>query len=231
MKFAESPYAFHTIGSTMAVNALNYAKVRGFPKREAGEDFYLLNKLAKVRAVIELTQDDDCRPIEIESRRSDRVPFGTGAAVNKITSLSDPVKDYRFYNPVVFLLLKRWLQALPAIWLSKSEDLNQAVFSDQNSTDELDGHLPLLVSCLRDIGTEKALSHAFRQSKDQQQFERQMHTWFDAFQILKLIQGIRYKHLYLLPYSEIIINTIYRKILKHDHELLTYHQDLGMKEA
>ena len=51
MKYARSPYAFHTIGSTMAVSANHYAKVRGFPKREAGEDFYLLNKLAKVKTL------------------------------------------------------------------------------------------------------------------------------------------------------------------------------------
>ena len=55
MKYARSHLThFHTIGSTMAVRASYYAKVRGFPKREAGEDFYLLNKLAKVGTVLEL---------------------------------------------------------------------------------------------------------------------------------------------------------------------------------
>ncbi|MCP4044824.1 MAG: hypothetical protein GY732_02400, partial [Gammaproteobacteria bacterium] len=74
MRFAGSPYAFHTIGSTMAVNADHYARVRGFPKRAAGEDFYLLNKLAKVGSVLQLASGPDCKPIVIESRRSDRVP-------------------------------------------------------------------------------------------------------------------------------------------------------------
>ena len=39
LSFAHSPYAFHTIGSTIAVNAAHYAKVRGFPRRQAGEIF------------------------------------------------------------------------------------------------------------------------------------------------------------------------------------------------
>ena len=48
LEYAGSPYAFHTVGSCLAVDATSYAKVRGFPRRNAAEDFYLLNKLAKV---------------------------------------------------------------------------------------------------------------------------------------------------------------------------------------
>ena len=48
LKWAGSPWAFHTIGSTLAINAAHYAQARGFPKRRAAEDFYLLNKLAKL---------------------------------------------------------------------------------------------------------------------------------------------------------------------------------------
>ena len=49
---AGSHYAHHTIGSTIAVDAIAYAKVRGVPKRTAAEDFYLLGKLAKIGAVV-----------------------------------------------------------------------------------------------------------------------------------------------------------------------------------
>ncbi len=63
---AGSPYAFHTIGSLIAVNPVAYALVRGFPKRSAGEDFYLLNKLAKVASV----QTLDEPTIEISGRAS-----------------------------------------------------------------------------------------------------------------------------------------------------------------
>jgi hypothetical protein len=50
LAWAGSPYAFHTLGSATAVSAAAYAAVRGYPKREAAEDFYLLNKQCATRA-------------------------------------------------------------------------------------------------------------------------------------------------------------------------------------
>ena len=46
LKECASPYAFHTVGSTLAFQAEAYAQVRGMPKKSAGEDFYILNKIA-----------------------------------------------------------------------------------------------------------------------------------------------------------------------------------------
>ena len=46
-----SPYAFHTLGSSCVIHSHAYAAVRGMPLRNAAEDFYLLNKLAKVGPV------------------------------------------------------------------------------------------------------------------------------------------------------------------------------------
>ncbi|NQU04286.1 MAG: hypothetical protein HQ589_09075, partial [Syntrophaceae bacterium] len=48
LEYAGSRYAFHSIGSTMAFTAGGYATVRGMNRRKAGEDFYFLNKMAKV---------------------------------------------------------------------------------------------------------------------------------------------------------------------------------------
>ena len=225
MKLARSPYAFHTIGSTMAVNATHYAKVRGFPKREAGEDFYLLNKLAKVGTVLELRADADNEVIEIESRRSDRVPFGTGAAVNKITGLADPLSDFRFYNPVVFELLKLWLQSFPAVWASGSTELSLDIFPDQQMEDR--GHkLQMLLAGLKESETDQALVHAFRQSRDLDQFTRQMHTWFDAFRTLKLIHFLRDIDAPSIPYARLVVNPVYQHILINDMDLLAFHEYL-----
>ncbi len=47
LKYAVSPYAFHTIGSTMVCDFESYIKVEGMNKRKAAEDFYFLEKLAK----------------------------------------------------------------------------------------------------------------------------------------------------------------------------------------
>jgi len=225
MKLARSPYAFHTIGSTMAVNAIHYAKVRGFPKREAGEDFYLLNKLAKVGSVLELGENADNEAIEIESRRSDRVPFGTGAAVNKITGLADPVSDFRFYDPVVFELLKLWLQSLPAVWESGSTELSPDIFPDQQMENRSQ-KLQALLAGLKIIKTDLALVHAFRQSKNLDQFTRQMHTWFDAFRTLKLIHFLRDGDYPSIPYAKLEVNPVFRHLLIKDSGLLAFHEHL-----
>ncbi|MDG1476053.1 MAG: glycosyltransferase family A protein, partial [Vicingaceae bacterium] len=45
LAFANLPYAFHTIGSSMAVRSEAYQKQNGMNKRKAGEDFYFLQKL------------------------------------------------------------------------------------------------------------------------------------------------------------------------------------------
>ena len=90
LEYAGSPYAFHTIGSCLAVDAASYAKVRGFPRRNAAEDFYLLNKLAKVGPIRRLKTP----VIEIEARASTRVPFGTGPALAKVPDDSATAPGY-----------------------------------------------------------------------------------------------------------------------------------------
>ena len=217
MKFAGSPYAFHTIGSTMAVSANHYAKVRGFPKRDAGEDFYLLNKLAKVGPVLELDAGPDCEPVRIEARRSNRVPFGTGAAVNKITALTDPVKEFRFYHPGVFELLSQWLNAVPRIWVSQSPDLDASIFADHP------GQWQELMAGLNEIRVRRALDHAFRQSKSEDQFARQVHTWFDAFRTLKLIHFLRDHYLPSISFGQLEATQVYYRIQQQDSGLKAYH--------
>ena len=90
LEYAGSPYAFHTVGSCLAVDATSYAMVRGFPRRNAAEDFYLLNKLAKVGWIRRLKEP----VIEIEARASTRVPFGTGPALARVPDEATHMRGY-----------------------------------------------------------------------------------------------------------------------------------------
>ena len=47
LKYAKSPYAFHTIGSTVAIDHNAYIKAGGMNKKKAAEDFYFIQKVAK----------------------------------------------------------------------------------------------------------------------------------------------------------------------------------------
>ena len=98
-----SSYAFHTLGSACAFNAEAYAAVRGMPLRSAAEDFYILNKLAKVAPVHRATGP----MVTIEARTSSRVPFGTGPAVQKLTESAVPTDEPIFYDARCFETLSR----------------------------------------------------------------------------------------------------------------------------
>jgi len=82
LKYAKSPWAFHSIGSTIVTSTDSYLKVRGMNKREAGEDFYFLNKLAKIGS-IDYIRDTCVFP---SARSSSRVPFGTGKRIERFLS-------------------------------------------------------------------------------------------------------------------------------------------------
>lgn len=173
LRWAGSGYAFHTIGSTLLLNYHHYALARGFPKRAAGEDFYLLNKLKKIGKIHSFAKP----VLTLSGRTSNRVPFGTGPALNTISQFKSPEAEYLFYHPHCFLQLKNWLALLPSLWDAK--DLN-VVVSDE-----------LLLTGLKQIGTEKALIHSLQNSKNQESFVKHMHNWFDAFKTLKLVHSLR----------------------------------------
>ncbi|MCB9709362.1 MAG: hypothetical protein H6714_11290 [Myxococcales bacterium] len=105
LAYAGSPYAHHTIGSTLIISRSHYTKVRGFPKREAGEDYYMLNKLAKVGRILRLSGP----PLTLSGRDSDRVPFGTGPAVGRLRHRPD---EPLVYHPMIFTKLREHLEAL-----------------------------------------------------------------------------------------------------------------------
>jgi hypothetical protein len=229
MKLAGSPYAFHTIGSTIAVDADHYAKVRGVPKREAGEDFYLLNKLAKSGNVVSMKVGPGCQAIEIESRLSDRVPFGTGAAVNKMTALQDVLDDYGYYDPRVFKALGFWLKCWPTIWEAGSCKLTSEVFDGIEEFD-LDKKASLtLLQSLKFMKVEMALQHAFKQSKSLYQFTRQMDIWFDAFRSLKLIHALRDDCWPSFSFADLSQRAEFIELLYYDEDLRDFYQQLQLR--
>ncbi|MBQ9804713.1 MAG: glycosyltransferase [Lentisphaeria bacterium] len=77
LRDAGSPYAFFTIGSAFAVRGDAYIRAGGMKVREAGEDFYFLQAVAKTSGVRSL----DGAVVFPSPRTSHRVPFGTGPAV------------------------------------------------------------------------------------------------------------------------------------------------------
>ena len=71
------PFAIHTVGSSMACTASGYTRIGGMNRRQAGEDFYFLQKFIQDNQCDVLTKTT----VYPSARISDRVPFGTGRAV------------------------------------------------------------------------------------------------------------------------------------------------------
>lgn len=183
LKLAGSPYAFHTIGSLIAVSPLAYAQVRGIPKRSGAEDFYLLNKLAKVGEILSL----EAPVINIAGRPSHRVPFGTGPALVKLQQMDDPLAEYTFYHPEIFSALKQLL-----LIVSEAE---QSIASAEVFFIQLQDRMPKdmaahVISTLKQLKAEKQFKHLSKK-KSSAQFVQGFHTWFDAFVTLRFIHIMR----------------------------------------
>ncbi len=180
---AGSPYAHHSLGSCLGVRSKAYAQVRGFPKRSGGEDFYLLNKLAKVGPVIATRG----QPVELQARRSGRVPFGTGPAVAKIMAASQPLALPLFDHPECFNALRALLSLVATLRVPDTQNLAPAL-----AAAGLEAPLAAAsASALAHMNLAGGLQHCRRQSTSAAQFERQFHQWFDAFRTLKFIHLLR----------------------------------------
>ena len=191
LRWAKSPYAWHTIGSVIAVHHRHYAQVRGFPKRSGAEDFYLLNKLAKTGAIHNL----DNPLIDIHARHSDRVPFGTGPAVQRIGQNPHPLQ-MPLYHPATFAYLKCFLTLL--------QRLAQAPIDYRELLEEIAGDLDRyqIQNCCEHLKLPAAVQHSIRQASDAESRLRHLHTWFDGFKTRKLVHLLRDQALGTIPFQD-----------------------------
>ncbi len=187
LAWAGSPYAFHTVGSVIAVQVEHYCQVRGFPRRAGGEDFYLLNKLAKLGNILQLTS----APIELAARQSARVPFGTGPAVQRIVERQRQQLPYCYYNPDTLLTLKRLLAAVPHLWPCRSRPQQWLQQLPEPAR-----------AALRDLHVQPLFDHIGRQAKSARQCELHFHYWFDALRTLKFIHYLQRHHFAAMPLQD-----------------------------
>ncbi len=174
LRKAGSPYAFHTVGSTIVCTPEAYVAVSGMNRRQAAEDFYFLQQLAKtgeVRSIASTTVHPSARP-------SHRVPFGTGRRMHDLLANSGDI--VKVYNPCIYMQIQQGLT------LADAEQSNA-----QRRLEALAKNVPLLHAFLREQQFESAWSRIHDQAQTKRQRIRQFHTWFDAFRALKLAHYLR----------------------------------------
>lgn len=174
LKYSNSHYAYHSIGSTIVCDTETYCKAGGMNKRKAGEDFYFLEKLAKITTINHINSTT----VFPSSRSSWRVPFGTGKSISKYLNEKN---EYKLYNPECFNILKQWLLIFhnktikdAQYYLAESEKIHFRLreFLELNSF-------------------ETAWENILSNSKNDEQIQKQKLYWFDAFRTMKLIHYLR----------------------------------------
>lgn len=169
-KMIELPYAYHTVGSSMACKVDAYCAVGGMNQRKAGEDFYFLHKLIKHGGHEELNSTK----VIPSPRVSDRVPFGTGKAVGDLQASDSGM--YKTYNPKSFLALEKLVKDLAATYERQSfaEDLPEPVSE-----------------YLKIIDGETNLKTIIDNTTDFPSFKKRFWHWLDAFQLMKYLHFVR----------------------------------------
>ena len=172
LRYAGSPYAFHSIGSTMVCSAESYAAVRGMNTRRAGEDFYFLEKLAKTGRMGRIT----ATTIHPSARASERVPFGTGKRVIRFTE--GEANEYLLYDPQCFEVLKEWLSHM----LSCTDQDPEVVLTCAGEIHQN------LEAFLRSRRFAEAWPRLVENSGDEAHLRDHFARWFDGFETFKLIR-------------------------------------------
>ena len=195
LKYTGFPYAFQTIGSSMAVRSSAYQKQGGMNRRKAGEDFYFLHKIIPLGNFKEL----NTTKIIPSPRRSERVPFGTGRAIG--TWLDEGKSELLSYDPQIFEELKVFFAgvdhlyqtiALESIWNNYPRSIQQFV-----PLKEFNSQINEFNSQANSIAT----------------FQKRFYQWFDGFKTLKFVHFTRDEFYPNVPISE-GVNWLFKKLGK-----------------
>ena len=168
LKYANLPYAFHTIGSSMAVRNDAYQKQNGMNKKKAGEDFYFLQKLIPLGNFTELKTTK----VIPSPRVSDRVPFGTGKAMQNWVDDGEPLMQS--YAVQSYQDLKQFDKVLSQLYTANDFKIPQVIKA-------------FLVS----INWLKDLENIRKNSTNKDRFVQLFYNWFNAFKVLKFMHFAR----------------------------------------
>jgi hypothetical protein len=164
------PNVYHTVGSAFAVKAEAYCKCGGMNQRKAGEDFYFLQKL------IDLGKFSECKKAVVypSPRPSDRVPFGTGAAIQTALAGNEGIKTY---NPGLFEILQDFFNILPEVYHN---------YTSGKTNTPRNLH-PVLAEWLETISFNERLNEILSNTSDETSFRKRFFRWFNMFRMMKFL--------------------------------------------
>jgi hypothetical protein len=198
LKYCGLPYAFHTIGSSMAVRSSAYQKQNGMNKRKAGEDFYFLQKLIPLGKFTEIKTTT----VVPSPRVSDRVPFGTGKAMQNY--IDNELQEHLSYNLLSFIDLKQFCDKVPELYNTDKVEIPKSV-----------------KAYLEEINFEDNLKKIIKNSPTQTHFIKLFYNWFNAFKVLKYMHFVRDNY-----YPDVLVTQAANDFLK----LTNHKEEESLKE-
>jgi hypothetical protein len=169
--FAGYPNSFQTVGSSLGVRAIDYMKAGGMNRRQAGEDFYFIQKLVAAGGFFNL----NTTTVYPSPRVSGRVPFGTGAAVGKMVAAGE--NAFLTYSLQAFIDLKAFFQLCES-----------AVRSDEKELHLLYKKLPhpLRSFILQDEWCGR-IAEINNNTSSVEAFRKRFYDWFNMFRVVKYL--------------------------------------------
>lgn len=179
LAYTGHPHAFHCIGSAFAVSVEDYAAQGGMNKRQAGEDFYFLQKLISTGRYATLT----ATKVYPSPRISSRTPFGTGQTVRQIIEAGGV---YRVYHFDAYCRIKKLFGQLEAFYKASPETVCGIV-------DRLAD--PELSVFLEECRFSEMVSGVNANSASYLMFRKRFFDGFNAFRVLKYLNYLHQENL------------------------------------
>jgi hypothetical protein len=172
--YAGFPFAYHTIGSAMAVKTEKYVKAGGMNRRQAGEDFYFIQKLLPPGGYFNLNSTT----VYPSPRTSSRVLFGTGASIIKLST--DKSSTLLTYNILAFKELCLFFGLIDNLFKCRSDEIHNC--------------FRLIPKGLGMFLSEHEFVKKIEEIKDNtsgiNSFKKRFFSWFNMFKIVKYLNHV-----------------------------------------
>jgi hypothetical protein len=217
-RYAGFPFAFHSMGSAMAMRAEAYARAGGMPRKQAGEDFYFLQKLIPLGGFGEIS----ATVVYPSPRPSDRVIFGTGAAITD--HLDGRGNVDATYNLKAF-------EDLRAFFERKNELFALETYEYESWTYQFSGPLR---SFLLNTNFFDELVVLKRDCARQEGFDKRFFEVFNAFRVVKYLNYVHEHFFEKVPVFDMALALLERRGITTDDflmetELLAYYRSMELE--
>jgi hypothetical protein len=214
LAYSGFPYVFHTVGSAFAVKALQYVKAGGMNRRQAGEDFYFIQKLVPAGGYFNLNSTT----VYPSPRASSRVPFGTGASIRKLSE--ENCQTLFTYNMLAFKELRYLFGMAENFYQLTPEEFSECYKAFPKG-------LKYFIEETEWIGKMMEIK---KNTSGPDSFRKRFFGWFNMFRIVKYLNLVHIEIFEKKPVdvsaSELLENSgIYLKS-KDPHSLLIYYREL-----